>query len=71
LVGGVDGEVRPAFADDLALFAQRARDDLYLRPARDVVRDRRARRQGLVIGMRMHEEQPRGLHSHQHARCLA
>ena len=34
-------------------------------PCADVVRDRRARRQGLVVGMRVHEQQPRGLHLQQ------
>ena len=70
LVGFVDGQLRPAVADDLALLAERAGDDVHLRPAGGVVRDGRARRQRLVVGMGMDEQQPRSLHSHQLAISL-
>ena len=65
LVGAVHGELRPPLADDLALLTERACDDLHLRTAGHVVRDRRARGEGLVVGMSMDEKQPRGLHSDQ------
>ncbi len=59
LIGVVDGQLRPLVADDLTLLAERAGDDLHLRPAPDIVGDGDAVGDGLVVGMGMHEQQPR------------
>ena len=61
LVRAIDGELGPPLADDLALLAERARDDPDLRPAGDVVRDGGAVVEALVVRMRVHEQQPRRL----------
>ncbi len=57
----VDGQLRPLVADDLAFFAERAGDHLDLRSARDIVGDGGAVGDGLVVGMGVHEQQPRSL----------
>ena len=61
LVGVIDGQLRPTVTDDLALFAERAGDDVHLRPAGDVMGDGGAVGDGLVVRMGVHEQQPRGL----------
>ncbi len=61
LVCVVHGQLRPLVTDDLALFAERARDDLHLRSARHVVSNRGPVGDALVVGMGMHEQQPRSL----------
>ncbi len=61
LVRVVHGQLRPLVTDDLALLAERAGDDLHLRSARDVVGDRGPVGDALVVGMGMHEQQPRSL----------
>ena len=58
LVRVIDGELGPAVADDLAFLAERAGDDADLCPAGGVVRDGGAVAEALVVGMRMHEQQP-------------
>ncbi len=61
LVRAIDGELGPPIADDLALLAERAGDDPHLRPAGGVVGDGGAVAEALVVGMRVHEQQPRRL----------
>ena len=46
--------------DDLALLAEGAREHVDVVATSDVVRDRDAGREGLVVGVGVHEEQPRG-----------
>ena len=58
LVVGV--EVGELLRDDLALLAEGAREDVDLVARGDVVGDGDAGRQHLVVGVGVHEEQPRG-----------
>ena len=60
LVGGVDRELGVAIADDFALFAEGAGDDVNLGAAGAVVGDGAAGRQRLVVRMGVDEEQTGG-----------
>ena len=71
LVGVIDRQMCPALADHLTLLAEGAGDDLDQRATSDVIRDGRTGREGLVVRMGVHEQQPGGLHSHQLACSLA
>ena len=53
-------EVGEVGGDDLALLAERAGEDVDLVAARDVVRERDAGGEGLVVGVGVDEEQPGG-----------
>ena len=57
LVGAVDGQLGPALADHFAFLAERAGDDPHLRAAGRVMRDGPAGGEGLVVGVRVDEEQ--------------
>ena len=57
----VHRQLRPLVTDDLALLAERAGDDPHLRSARHIVGDGGPVGDGLVVGMGMHEQQPRSL----------
>ena len=53
-------EVGEVLGDDLALLAERAGEHVDVVTAGDVVRDGDTGREGLVVGVGVHEEQPRG-----------
>ncbi len=53
-------EVGEGGGDDLALLAERAGEDVDLVAARDVVRERHPRGEGLVVGVGVDEQQPGG-----------
>ncbi len=58
LVGGVDGQLGVALADDFALFAEGASDDVDVGAVGGVVGDGAPGRQGFVVWVGVDEEQP-------------